>query len=524
MSLSGLGVRTKILASVLVAVFVAGAVGVIAITLFSRLRADVVAVNDKGLVPVSQLADVRRWVLQTRVDALADVALDQEADHTAFLADLKQVDTAFAKYAAGDHNSETAAQITKFQTAWKQYTDLVNGPLLALGRAKNWTGYVQLRTAQVKPLATAYNEALTALEKYEAAQATSQVASAESALKAGRTTVILLLTVGSVLAMSLALLIASRIVRSVRQVSHVVDGLAKGDLTRTAEVHSGDELGRMAAGLDTSTAALRQLVTAVGGHAQHISRASGELTTVADRISTSVRETTDQSAVASAGAEQVATNVQTVAAGAEEMSASITEIAHSAGQAAQVAQRAVGVAANADSTVAKLGDSSTEIGNVVKMITSIAGQTNLLALNATIEAARAGDAGKGFAVVAGEVKELAQETAKATEDIARLVGSIQTDSAAAVESIQEIINVIDQINSFQTTIASAVEEQTATTSEMSRNVTEAATGTGEIAANMSAVAGAAQHSSEGVAAADGAIHELAQLADELRQLVGNFTY
>jgi methyl-accepting chemotaxis protein len=174
--------------------------------------------------------------------------------------------------------------------------------------------------------------------------------------------------------------------------------------------------------------------------------------------------------------------------------------------------------------VAKLGESSAEIGNVVKVITSIAEQTNLLALNATIEAARAGEAGKGFAVVANEVKELAQETAKATEDIARRVEAIQGDTAGAVAAIGRISTVIGQINDYQLTIASAVEEQTATTSEMSRSVAEAAGGSGEIAANITGVATAADSTTQALSQTRTAVDELSRMAADLRTGVARFTY
>jgi methyl-accepting chemotaxis protein len=206
------------------------------------------------------------------------------------------------------------------------------------------------------------------------------------------------------------------------------------------------------------------------------------------------------------------------------MGASIREISHNANEAAKVAGQAVEVAAATTGTVSKLGESSTEIADVIKVITSIAEQTNLLALNATIEAARAGEAGKGFAVVATEVKELAQETARATEDISRRVEAIQGDTAGAVEAIAEISTIIGRINDYQLTIASAVEEQSATTAEMNRNVSEAATGSSEIAQNITGVASAAEVTTEGVAQSQQAVTELARMSSDLESAVSRFRY
>jgi methyl-accepting chemotaxis protein len=206
------------------------------------------------------------------------------------------------------------------------------------------------------------------------------------------------------------------------------------------------------------------------------------------------------------------------------MGASIREISTSANEGAKVAGQAVSVAESAAETMGRLGESSVEIGTVIRTITSIAEQTNLLALNATIEAARAGEAGKGFAVVAGEVKDLAQETAKATEDIARRVEAIQADGQRAVEAISEITRIIASINDYQVTIASAVEEQTATTSEMNRNISEAAQGSADIAGSIGGVAQATQTTAEGTAESRQAAGDLASVATELRDLVSRFRY
>ena len=182
------------------------------------------------------------------------------------------------------------------------------------------------------------------------------------------------------------------------------------------------------------------------------------------------------------------------------------------------------MAETTNATVGKLGDSAVDIGKVIKVITSIAQQTNLLALNATIEAARAGEAGKGFAVVANEVKELAKETAKATEDIGRSIESIQTDTKDAVSAIGHIATVINQINDISNTIASAVEEQSATTNEMARNVNESAKGSTEIARNIMTVSEVSQNTASGAGQTMTAATDLARMAAELKQLISRFTF
>jgi methyl-accepting chemotaxis protein len=204
------------------------------------------------------------------------------------------------------------------------------------------------------------------------------------------------------------------------------------------------------------------------------------------------------------------------------MGASIREIAGNAAEAAKVATEAVSLARDTTQTISKLDASSAQIGTVVKMITAIAEQTNLLALNATIEAARAGDAGKGFAVVASEVKDLAQETAKATENIARLVEAIQADTGAAVAATTEISVTIERVSDYQTTIASAVEEQTATTAEMGRNVSEAATSSGHISRQITSVAQEAEDTTAGIGEARQSADRLARLSTQLREAVQHF--
>ncbi len=302
----------------------------------------------------------------------------------------------------------------------------------------------------------------------------------------------------------------------------VVKAASAGDLTKTVTVSGSDAIGQMGEGLAAFLENLRSSMTLIAQNAQALSASSEELTAISQQMAGNSDETATQANIVSAASEEVSKNVGVVATGSEEMLASIREISKSANDAARIARSAVTVADSTNETISKLGDSSVEIGKVIKVITSIAQQTNLLALNATIEAARAGEAGKGFAVVANEVKELAKETAKATEEISQKIEAIQSDTKGAVKAIGEIGAVINQINDISNTIASAVEEQTATTNEIGRNLTEAAKGTTEIARNITGVAAAAQSTTQGASDTQSAARALSEMASNLQQLVSKF--
>jgi methyl-accepting chemotaxis protein len=325
---------------------------------------------------------------------------------------------------------------------------------------------------------------------------------------------------------TLTLLVSYLIARSVShpvdQLQSAVKAIGGGDLNRTIEVEGRDEISSFARSFADMVGDLRGLVSGIQSGSRQIASTSEELSASSQQMSANSEETERLASTVSSASEQTNRNVQAVATAAEEMTATLKEISKNVMKATQVTSEAVKVAEGTHRTIGKLGESSVEIGKVVKVITAIAQQTNLLALNAAIEAARAGEAGKGFAVVANEVKDLAKKTAKATEEIGQKISVIQTDTKEAVTAIGEISGIIAQINEISTAISGAVEEQTATTNEISRSVTEAARGTGEVTESIGGVATAAKSTAEGAAGILAASQKLAKMSNDLMAMVGKF--
>jgi methyl-accepting chemotaxis protein len=315
---------------------------------------------------------------------------------------------------------------------------------------------------------------------------------------------------------------STQMTAQVRNITEIALAVAQGDLANQIEAENVGEFQVLTDNVNQMIQNLRDAMRQMAEIATTVATASEELTAVSREMAGNADQTAEQATSASASAEQVSQNAATVATALEEMNVSIREIAKSSADAAKVAADAVKTSDQTNQTITKLGQSSTEIGKVIKVITSIAQQTNLLALNATIEAARAGDAGRGFAVVANEVKELAKQTATATEDISQRIEAIQTDTKGAVDAITQITAVINQINDIQNTIASSVEEQTATTNEITRNVAEAAKGSSDIAQNIGVVAQNAQATTTGASNTSQAAVELTQMAVNLQAIANQF--
>jgi methyl-accepting chemotaxis protein len=522
-------IARKITALVVVAVALLAGIGLLAVTSVASLQR---LAADQALLATAQGTLIDMDMQESNSTIALNRALlattDAERQHAGELL------TNAAAAAKDDMNgiqamdlpAAAASQVAKILSDYNQYlaaeqTALADAqaadPASPAGKAV--LADDDTRATAVEQEITAGRTALTALVDQAVKQATAKATSVK-------------VSVAATLVVAIALLAAIgwALVRTVRRALYELrDRMAdiaegEGDLTARLPDQASDETGEVARAVNKFIARVQDVIRLMAGAADTLDGSVQTLSAMTAQMSANADETSSQAASVTRSAEDVSRNVSTLSAGSEQMSASIREISMNASEAAQVATNAVNIATTARDTVAELSAASTEIGNVVKLITSIAEQTNLLALNATIEAARAGESGKGFAVVAGEVKELAQETAKATDDITTRVTAIQGGTNAAVEAISTISDIVGKISDFSTTIASAVEEQTATTNEMSRSVTEAADSATEIATNITNVSAGASSTSEAATEASLTTQTVATVVGGLKTTVDQFRF
>jgi methyl-accepting chemotaxis protein len=523
--------RTKVLLPVVVAA--AGAVvlswtGISALRVTSHSATEIYA---HAAVPLADLARMRDGEGDARVQVRDYVLGAPGSGRDSLRGDIqatdKAIDESLAGYAA-DHggvlDADRAALVKQVQAGIATWRQVRDSQILPAADRNDMAAVADALSGALSKADDAFAGPLDSLFTAETEAAAAQAATARQDASTQQSVMIWVTIVALILAVLIGLVVVRAITAPVLRVKAVLVGLASGDLTGEAYVDSRDEIGQMASALAMAGASLRDTIATMDRSAVRLTDAADHLSAGNGRIGQQVSESATQATLVAAAADTVSANTHALADSAGQMQAAISEIATNAEQASQVAGEAMTTVQSATATIDELGRSSAGIGEILKVISAIAQQTNLLALNATIEAARAGEAGKGFAVVAHEVKELAAQTASATGDIARRAEAIQTSGAQANTTVSGVRQIIERINEFQATIAAAVEQQSATTAEMQRNVNEAAASSSEIAANVSTMAASAQASKNGVDGSQETVATLTELAVELRQQVGRFRF
>ena len=524
--LKDMKIRNRLLGGSLLLAVIAAAIGFTGMARIRQLAKADEGMYSDNMVPLPRYGHLIVALQKLRVALRDNLAARTPEQHQKFEGQIEDDSNELTKGIQGfDESTLSSEQKTVFEVlrgSTDAYMGYVPRVVDAAKAGKPERGWDLLWHPDYLKTANAVQGSIEKLEELEIADGKKNMEDNATLATSSTIQMIVLIAIGLAVAIGGGIWATMMVTGPVGKVVKVLDALANGDLTARLEVDSRNEIGVMGEALNRAVSKISALIQSVAENAEQVANASEEFSAVSQQITTNSEETTAQANVVSNATEMVNRNLQTMATGAEQMSSTIQDIAKNATESARVAGEAVKTAESTNATISKLGISSAEICQVVKVITSIAQQTNLLALNATIEAARAGEAGKGFAVVANEVKELAKQTAKATQDISQKIAAIQSDTKGAVDAIAAIGAVINQISDISTTIATAVEEQSATTNEMTRNVSEAAKGSGEITLNIAGVSQAAQGTSSSAHESMKAAQKLAEMSTQLRGLVEQF--
>ncbi|MBB4286164.1 methyl-accepting chemotaxis protein [Roseospira goensis] len=560
-----IGLRLLILTGV--TILALAGIGAVGVSSTSTVQSMLDQVRDTAQTPVTQFATINELLSesfqQPYAASLHNPDLDAAAHHDhpvgmhtdATRAAVARIADVLATYRASAAGDMFPAQLAAFEAAWADYLDDGLRDALALADQDRHMAFEQLgvhlttvtlpRFRAAKAAAAAMLAAHNEIADRLVAEAQARYALALWTIAIGGLFAALIVFAGS-------LLIGRSITRPVAGMCGAMGDLAEGNLeTEVPARERGDELGRMAAAVqvfkenaqrvkemeaeqaaqaaraaEEKRQAMHTLADAfereVGGVVEAVAAAARQLQSTAESMASIAEETNSQATTVAAASEQASTNVQTVASAAEELATSIREVGRQVQQSSDTAGRAATEAERTNAVVSGLADAAQKIGDVVNLISDIADQTNLLALNATIEAARAGDAGKGFAVVANEVKSLATQTAKATQDIGQQIGSVQSETRTAVAAIESISGIIHQINEVTSAIAAAMEEQNAATEEIARNVQQASQGTTEVSQTIVGVTEAARESGSAADHVLQATRDLTEQSSTLTSMVDRF--
>ncbi|HET9654212.1 MAG TPA: methyl-accepting chemotaxis protein [Kineosporiaceae bacterium] len=516
----GRSIGGKVVASYVLLIGLFLVTGLILASSLASLNSRVSAVNTRDIAPLSRLRTAENEINQVTIIGFAAALTTDPKAAESLLSDVPKEKTQIQS------DLDTMVALTPRELRGRAQAVLAAYKTYLTADAAYREGAT---TAQAKTLEeTATNSYVALMAAFDStAKSYADDASAQNSAVNAEYRRSMLLAVGFLLAtLVLAVVIALGLLRSLRRrtaaVLETLDRMANGDLSGTAQAEGSDEIAAMASALNSGLSSVRGAIDQVKHSASQLADSAAGLSHSADETNASVRRSADAVDVLASSAEQVTATVGTVASSTEELSSSIREISANAQEAARVVGQAVGVVESTNATIAQLGNSSEEIGNVIQVIQSIAAQTSLLALNATIEAARAGEAGRGFAVVAGEVKDLARETAEATDSVISRVQAIQQDTEGAIRAIAEIGDIMQQVNHFQSSIAAAVEEQSVTTDSMSGGIIDVLRVVKEIGDTLQEVSSEAQASAHAVAETKDLAAQVTGMGDQLRGAVSTF--